>query len=121
MAEFLRELLGLLQGFLGVSSPEERRQLVSCLFDVATADEGLKMMGIDDAGLVGTDRRILAAVTRGDGEPVGLKTITVSVGEDEESIEEVYEPYLIQEGYLQRTPQGRIDQRRFGGHTRGFG
>ncbi len=70
-------------------------------------DEGLAMMGIDKAGLVSTDRQILSAVAKGDGEPVGLKTIAVSVGEDEGTIEEVYEPYLIRRGFLVKTPRGR--------------
>ena len=70
-------------------------------------DEGLAMMGIDSAGLVSTDRHILSAVSKGEGEPVGLKTIAVSVGEDEGTIEEVYEPYLIRKGFLVKTPRGR--------------
>jgi len=73
----------------------------------AIVEEGLAMMGIDSAGLVSTDRHILSAVAKGEGEPVGLKTIAVSVGEDEGTIEEVYEPYLIQKGFLVKTPRGR--------------
>jgi Holliday junction DNA helicase RuvB len=75
--------------------------------DEKTVSEGLAMMGIDEAGLVATDRRILHAVGRGEGEPVGLKTIAVSVGEDESTIEEVYEPFLIQSGFLVKTARGR--------------
>ncbi len=75
--------------------------------DLATADEGLEMMGIDREGLVALDRRILEAIARGSGDPVGLKTICVSVGEEEDTIEEVYEPYLIQKGFILKTPRGR--------------
>jgi len=75
--------------------------------DEATVKDGLGMMGIDDAGLVETDRRILAVVARGGGEPVGLKTIAVSVGEDEGTVEEVYEPHLIRSGFLIKTARGR--------------
>jgi Holliday junction DNA helicase RuvB len=53
------------------------------------------------------DRRILETILRLGGAPVGLKTVAVTVGEDEGTIEEVYEPYLIQEGFIKRTPRGR--------------
>lgn len=75
--------------------------------DAALADEGLAMMGIDEKGLVSMDRKILLAIARGGGEPVGLKTISVSVGEEEGTIEEVYEPFLIQKGFILKTPRGR--------------
>ena len=75
--------------------------------DETIVSEGFTMMGIDEAGLVSTDRRILQAVGKGEGEPVGLKTIDVSVGEDESTIEEVYEPFLIQRGFLVKTSRGR--------------
>lgn len=75
--------------------------------DLATVTKGLEMMGIDEAGLVATDRQILAAVHRAGGEPVGLKTIAVSVGEDEGTIAEVYEPFLIRKGFLLKTSRGR--------------
>jgi Holliday junction DNA helicase RuvB len=68
---------------------------------------GLRMLGVDDAGLDGTDRRILEALCRHGGQPVGLKTISVAVGEEEDTIEDVYEPFLIQEGFLVKTPRGR--------------
>jgi Holliday junction DNA helicase RuvB len=55
------------------------------------------------------DIRILETIVhKFNGGPVGLSTIAVSVGEETDTIEEVYEPYLIQEGYLQRTPKGRV-------------
>src|SRR5207248_670777 len=71
------------------------------------AAEGLRMLGVDDAGLDGTDRKILEVLVRHGGEPVGLKTIAVAVGEEEDTIEDVYEPFLMQMGYLVKTPRGR--------------
>jgi Holliday junction DNA helicase RuvB len=69
---------------------------------------GLEMMGVDKNGLGGMDRKILQAIIRHGGGPVGLKTVAVSVSEQEDTIEEVYEPFLIQKGYLSKTPRGRI-------------
>ena len=68
--------------------------------------EGLARLGIDRHGLCGLDRRILDLLLR-QGRAVGLKTIAVATGEEERTIEEVYEPYLIRRGLLARTPQGR--------------
>jgi holliday junction DNA helicase RuvB len=68
---------------------------------------GLAMMRIDGNGLSLMDRTILETVLRADGIAVGLKTIAVSVGEEEETIEDVYEPYLIRQGLLLKTPRGR--------------
>jgi Holliday junction DNA helicase RuvB len=68
--------------------------------------EALQMLGVDDAGLEEMDRRILRALTTS-GIAVGLKTLAVSVGEEEGTIEEVYEPYLIQNQFLVRTSRGR--------------
>ena len=68
----------------------------------------LSMMQIDHLGLDELDRRILSVIARDfDGGPVGAKTIAISVGEEVRTIEDVYEPYLIQIGFLKRTPQGR--------------
>ncbi len=75
--------------------------------DEAIAIKGLSMMGVDTYGLDNTDRRILKAILNHGGGPIGLKTIAVAVGEEEDTIESVYEPFLIQEGYLQKTPRGR--------------
>ncbi len=69
---------------------------------------GLEMRGVDKNGLGGMDRKILQAIIRHGGGPVGLKTVAVSVSEQEDTIEEVYEPFLIQKGYLSKTPRGRI-------------
>lgn len=72
------------------------------------ADEALELLGIDRTGLDEMDKRILSCVCETfAGGPVGLGTIAVSVGEEADTIEDVYEPYLIQEGYLARTPRGR--------------
>ncbi|MFZ3169824.1 MAG: Holliday junction branch migration DNA helicase RuvB [Candidatus Methanoperedens sp.] len=72
------------------------------------ADKALTMLGIDKLGLDELDRRILGIIsTDFGGGPVGAKTIAISVGEEVRTIEEVYEPYLIQIGFIKRTPQGR--------------
>ena len=72
------------------------------------ADKALNMLNISSSGLDEMDMRILEAMAHNfGGKPVGIKNIAVSVGEEPGTIEEVYEPYLIQEGYMIRTPQGR--------------
>lgn len=73
------------------------------------ADRALEMLDIDRYGLDEMDKRILETlIHKFSGGPVGINTIAVSVGEEGGTIEEVYEPYLIQEGYLVRTPKGRM-------------
>ncbi len=73
------------------------------------AADALQMLQIDSDGLDDMDLRILEVIISNfRGGPVGLKNIAVSVGEEEDSIEEVYEPFLIQRGYLVRTPKGRV-------------
>lgn len=75
----------------------------------SVADAALKMLDIDEDGLDDMDNRILEAILfKFGGRAVGLKSLAVAVGEEIETLEDVYEPYLIQEGYLLRTPQGRI-------------
>lgn len=72
------------------------------------AEYSLRMLEVDDHGLDEMDKRILLAlVEKYDGGPVGVSTLAVAVGEEAGTIEEVYEPYLIQEGFLKRTPRGR--------------
>ncbi len=72
------------------------------------ANKTLEMLDVDEEGLDEMDRRmIMAIIKKFDGGPVGLKTLAVAVGEESDTIEEVYEPYLIQKGYLKRTPRGR--------------
>ena len=76
--------------------------------DEKTADLALTMLGIDRLGLDELDRRILSVIAYDfGGGPVGVKTIAISVGEEVRTVEEVYEPYLIQIGFIKRTPQGR--------------
>ena len=76
--------------------------------DEETADVSLTMLGIDRLGLDDLDRRILSVIAHDfGGGPVGVKTIAISVGEEVRTVEEVYEPYLIQIGFVKRTPQGR--------------
>ncbi len=79
------------------------------IITTAVADDALQMREIDADGLDETDVRLLEAlVYKFDGGPVGLKSLAVTVGEDETTLEEVYEPYLIMQGYLTRTPRGRV-------------
>ncbi len=73
------------------------------------AEKALSMLDIDEHGLDEMDKRILETVLhKFSGGPVGISSLAVSVGEEADTIEEVYEPFLIQEGYLKRTPQGRV-------------
>jgi Holliday junction DNA helicase RuvB len=76
---------------------------------VPVADRALAMLEIDQNGLDEMDKRILdAVIVKFGGGPVGLNSLAVAVGEEPDTIEEVYEPYLIMEGYLNRTAQGRV-------------
>jgi Holliday junction DNA helicase RuvB len=71
--------------------------------------DGLAMLGVDEAGFDEMDRQLLSAIVeKFEGGPVGLDTLAAAVGEDPGTLEEVYEPYLLREGYLQRTPRGRV-------------
>jgi holliday junction DNA helicase RuvB len=73
------------------------------------AREALRLLDVDQFGLDDMDTRILKTIIeKFDGGPVGVKTIAAAVGEDEGTIEEVYEPFLVQQGFLQRTPRGRL-------------
>jgi len=73
------------------------------------ADRALAMLEIDENGLDEMDKRIIETIiAKFGGGPVGLNSLAVAVGEEPDTIEEVYEPYLIMEGYLKRTPQGRV-------------
>jgi Holliday junction DNA helicase RuvB len=81
--------------------------------DDATAHAALEMLNVDEYGLDEMDSRILKAIIENfDGGPVGLNSLAIAVGEDASTLEEVYEPYLIQTGYLQRTARGRTVTRR---------
>jgi Holliday junction DNA helicase RuvB len=83
----------------------------------ALAVEGLRLFGIDDLGLDKVDRAILEALcNRFDGRPVGLTTLAQCIGEEPDTVEDAYEPYLLQQGLVQRTPRGRIPTARAFGH-----
>ena len=76
---------------------------------LAIAREALDLLEVDGMGLERTDRELLAAIQhKFGGGPVGLSTLAVSLGEESDTIEDVYEPYLLQLGFLQRTPRGRV-------------
>lgn len=84
------------------------------------AEKALAMIGIDQAGLTPSDRKILEAlIVRFGGGPVGVKTLAAAAAEEEETIEDVYEPYLLQENFIERTPRGRIATARAREHIGG--
>jgi Holliday junction DNA helicase RuvB len=73
------------------------------------ADEALALLEVDSAGLERLDRKILSTIAeKFDGGPVGLSTLAIAVGEERDTIEDVYEPYLLQQGLIKRTPRGRV-------------
>ena len=75
-------------------------------------DAGLKMLGVDEKGLDKMDRKILLTlIEKFDGGPVGIDTLSTVVGEERDTLEDVYEPHLVQQGYLNRTPRGRMATR----------
>ena len=77
--------------------------------DVAVADAALKMLDVDQVGLDTMDRRMLEAIIhKFAGGPVGVENLAAAIGEERDTIEDVIEPFLIQQGYLQRTPRGRM-------------
>jgi holliday junction DNA helicase RuvB len=77
--------------------------------DVGVADQSLKMLDVDPLGFDVMDRKLLEAVIhRFDGGPVGLDNVAAAIGEESGTIEDVIEPFLIQQGFLQRTPRGRV-------------
>ena len=84
-------------------------QLERAPLSKAIAEKALAMIGIDEAGLTPSDRKVLEAlITKFGGGPVGLSTLAAAASEEEQTVEEVYEPYLMQEGFLERTPRGRV-------------
>jgi Holliday junction DNA helicase RuvB len=93
---FLRRLRDLAQ--------VERRKTI----DLELAARGLERLGLDERGLCALDRKLLDVLARSGSAPIGLKTLAISVGEDERTIEDVYEPFLIREGYVGKTPRGRV-------------
>jgi len=79
------------------------------VIDEKTAIDGLKLFVVDERGLDKVDRAILRAICeRFNGGPVGLSTLAISVSEPTETVEDVYEPFLIQQGFIMRTPRGRV-------------
>jgi Holliday junction DNA helicase RuvB len=73
------------------------------------ADAGLTLLDIDGLGFDRMDRQILAAIVeKFDGGPVGLDTLSAALCEERDTLEDVYEPYLIQCGFIKRTPRGRV-------------
>jgi Holliday junction DNA helicase RuvB len=78
------------------------------IITLEVAQYGLKALEIDDLGLDNTDRNVLSTIiNKFDGGPVGLDTLAASTGEEADTIEDVYEPYLLQLGFIQKTPRGR--------------
>jgi len=78
----------------------------------SVADQALKMLEVDEKGFDRMDRKILhAIIEKYDGGPVGIETLAAAVAEERDTLEDVYEPYLIQEGYLKKTPRGRMATR----------
>jgi Holliday junction DNA helicase RuvB len=87
---------------------ESNLKHAASVITMEVAQYSLRMLEVDDHGLDEMDKRILLAlVEKYNGGPVGVGTLAVAVGEEAGTIEEVYEPYLIQEGFLKRTPRGR--------------
>ena len=77
--------------------------------DLKIAKHALNQLEIDELGLDEIDRKILdTMINQYQGRPVGIETIAVSIGEEVDTIEDVYEPYLIQIGFISRTPRGRL-------------
>jgi Holliday junction DNA helicase RuvB len=77
--------------------------------DAGIATEALELLDVDRVGLDRLDREILSAIcSKFGGGPVGLSTLAVAVSEEQDTIEDVYEPYLLQQGMIMRTPRGRV-------------
>ena len=76
------------------------------------ADAALKMLDVDHKGFDAMDRKILSTIIeKYDGGPVGIETLAASVAEEKDTLEDVYEPFLIQEGFINKTPRGRMATR----------
>jgi len=89
------------------------------VIDADVARKALGMLEVDDLGLDSSDRRVLLTlVDKFDGGPVGLDTVAAALSEDADTVMDVYEPYLIQLGFLERTPRGRMATRRAYAHLR---
>ncbi len=98
-------LLRRVRDFAQVKQPDVDRPLV----DQSLADWSLELLDVDQAGFDRMDRRLLMTlIDKFNGGPAGVETLAAAVGETRESLEDLHEPYLIQEGYLKRTPRGRV-------------
>lgn len=85
------------------------KRVTGFVIDPKTAGEALNLFEIDERGLDSMDRKLLTAmIEKFDGGPVGIETLSSVVSEERDTIEDVYEPFLVQEGFIQRTPRGRI-------------
>ena len=85
---------------------------------VEIAQEALALLEVDESGLERIDRELLSAIAhKFGGGPVGLSTLAVSLGEERDTLEDVYEPYLLQLGFIQRTPRGRVVTKAGRGHV----
>ena len=78
------------------------------IIDLDAARAGLEVFDVDERGLDRVDRTILASLCNRGGDPIGLSMLAIMVGESPDTVEEVYEPFLIQMGFLRRTPRGRV-------------
>lgn len=88
-------------------------QITKKQLDVKTVREALQLQGIDEMGLTDPDRQILdIIISKFNGGPVGVGTIATAISEEDATIEDVYEPYLIQLGFIERTPRGRVATQR---------
>ena len=78
-----------------------------------SADEALNLLKVDASGFDAMDRRLMMAmIEKFEGGPVGIDSMAAAIGEERDTIEDVYEPYLIQQGFIMRTPRGRVATRR---------
>jgi len=85
------------------------KKVTGFTIDAKTAGEALTLFEIDGRGLDSMDRKLLTAmIEKFDGGPVGIETLSSVVSEERDTLEDVYEPYLVQEGFIQRTPRGRV-------------
>ncbi|MEW6110545.1 MAG: Holliday junction branch migration DNA helicase RuvB [Thermodesulfobacteriota bacterium] len=81
--------------------------------DLETAKVALDMLDVDSFGLESMDRKFLETIIhKFDGGPVGIETLAAAIGEEKDTLEDVYEPYLVKEGFVDRTPRGRVATRR---------
>jgi len=85
----------------------------SGIIDIDTARQALDMLDVDVFGLDNMDRKLLETIIfKFDGGPVGIETLAAAIGEESETLEDVYEPYLVKEGFLDRTFRGRMATRK---------